>query len=244
MNLMRDVFGDRPKLAVLIDPDHEDTESFDQLLPFLAEKMADIILVGGSSSAKDNIDRVVGRIKQVTDIPVLLFPGNRYQLTKKADALLLPSLISGRNPEYLIGKHVEAASIIYNSGIPVFSMGYIMVDGGHNSTAAYITQTKPIPAHQYQLAAQTALAGQLLGMKCIYLESGSGASFAADARLIRSVRDILNIPLIVGGGIKEAKEAIAAVDAGADMVVIGTILEEYPEYLESLYTSFLAHTTI
>ena len=244
MNLTRDVFGNHPKLAVLIDPDHEGTESFAQLLPVLKKRMADIVLIGGSSSSRDNMQKVVRKVKEATDLPVLLFPGNIFQLSPEADALLLPSLISGRNPDYLIGKHVEAAGIIYNSGIPVFSMGYILVDGGSNSAAAYITQTTPIPAGQHQLAAQTALAGQLLGMKCIYLESGSGASFSADPDLIRSVRKVLNIPLIVGGGIRDSFQAIAAAEAGADMVVIGTVLEESPHILESIYTSFSRHLAI
>lgn len=244
MNLMRDVFGDRPKLAVLIDPDQEDSGSFESILPLLEKRMADIVLVGGSSSAQDNMHRVVSRIKSATDLPVLLFPGNLFQITPEADALLLPSLISGRNPEYLIGKHVEAAGIIYKSGIPVFSMGYILVEGGVRSATAYITQTTPIPIEQHQIVAQTALAGQLLGMKCIYLESGSGASFAADSNLISTVRKVLHIPLIVGGGIRDAADAIAAADAGADMVVIGTLLEEFPGHLESLYSSFIAHIAL
>lgn len=244
MNLTRDIFGDKPKFAVLVDPDHESDPRFAELLSLISQGYADIILVGGSSSDKQNVDVVIQKIRKATEVPILLFPGNSFQLSKLADGLLLPSLISGRNPDYLIGKHVESASIIHKSGIPVFSMGYILVDGGSQSATAYITQTIPIPPTQDNIAAQTALAGQLLGMKCIYLESGSGAAHAARAEMIAKVKSTINIPLIVGGGIKEAKDIFSAIDAGADMVVVGTILEEFPEQIISLYKSFVAHCTI
>ena len=244
MNLTRDIFGSKPKFAVLIDPDYESDPRFDKLLLQMSKGYADIILVGGSSSNQRNIDSVIQKIRLVTSLPILLFPGNSFQLSKLADGLLLPSLISGRNPDYLIGKHVESASIIHKSGIPVFSMGYILIDGGVQSASSYITQTTPIPLKQTNIAAQTALAGQLLGMKCIYLESGSGAKLPAKSEMISKVKSMINIPLIVGGGLKEPKDVVAAVDAGADMVVVGTILEEYPEHIISLYKSFAAHIAI
>lgn len=238
MNLTKDIFGERPKFAVLIDPDHEDHINFGLLLGFMAKGVADIVLVGGSSSERNNIDSVVQKIKSVTDIPVLLFPGNSMQITDQADGLLLPSLISGRNSEYLIGKHVEAAGVIYESGIPVFPMGYILIDGGYQSAVSYVTQTAPIPANKYELAAQTALAGQLLGLSCIYLESGSGANEPAKREMIKCVRKRVDIPLIVGGGIRTKVDISNAIDAGANMVVLGTILEESPEQITSLYEAF------
>lgn len=244
MNLTRDIFGNKPKFAVLIDPDHESDLKFDRLLLSLAQGYVDIILVGGSSSDQLNVDRVIQKIRSATSVPILLFPGNSFQLSKRADGLLLPSLISGRNPDYLIGKHVESASIIHKSGIPVFSMGYILIDGGAQSATSYITQTIPIPSKQINIAAQTALAGQLLGMKCIYLESGSGAAHPAKYDMIEKVKSTINIPLIVGGGIRESKDIFTAVDAGADMVVVGTILEEYPEQIVALYNSFAAYINI
>lgn len=244
MNLMRDIFGESPRFAVLIDPDYEKDERLESLLGFLSKDMCDVVLVGGSTTDSKNIDLLIHRIKAVTDKPVLLFPGNSYQLSSHADGLLLPALISGRNPDYLIGKHVESANIIHKSGLPVFSMGYILVDGGLTSAASYMTQTMPIPSGQPNLAAQTALAGQLLGMKCIYLESGSGAVQPARAEMIEKVKKTINIPLIVGGGIRTATDIRKAIDAGADMVVVGTALEEEPDQISTLFTAFCDHVAI
>jgi len=242
MNLSRDIFGDAPKFAILIDPDHEQDPRFEELLEFISQGSLDIVLVGGSTSQDENIDRVIHKLRQATKVPILLFPGNSFQISTEADGLLLPSLISGRNPEYLIGKHVEAANIIYRSGLPVFSLGYILIDGGTVSATSYITQTKPIPAHQSRLAAQTALAGQLLGMKCIYLESGSGAHNRTSSHMIKEVKSVLNIPLIVGGGIRTPEDVAEVVSAGADMVVVGTALEQKPSDLTRLYESFSARS--
>ncbi len=244
MNLKRDIFGESPRFAVLIDPDHEKDERLESLLGFLSKGMCDVVLVGGSTSSSKSIDLLIKRIKRATEKPVMLFPGNSFQLSSHADGLLLPSLISGRNPDYLIGKHVESASIIYKSGLPVFSMGYILVDGGQVSAASYITQTMPIPPGQVNLAAQTALAGQLLGMKCIYLESGSGAAHPACTDMIAAVKKTINIPLIVGGGIKTEHDIRKAIDAGADMVVVGTALEEHPHEIGALFTAFCDHVAI
>lgn len=244
MNLTRDIFGEVPKFCVLIDPDHEGTPKFDALLGHIEHGFVDVLLIGGSTSESLNINRVIKKIKSVTDAPVLLFPGNHFQLSKNADGLLLPSLISGRNADYLIGKHVESASIIHKSGIPVFSMGYILVEGGKSSATSYITQTMPIPQDQELLAAQTALAGQLLGMKCIYIESGSGADYPARKSMITKVKQTINIPLIVGGGISEGQEMIDALEAGADMVVVGTVLERYPDQIVPLYEAFASYVKI
>ncbi len=244
MNLMRDIFDESPKFAVLIDPDHEKDQKLDELLGFLSNGLGDVVLIGGSTSRTANIDLIISRIKKVTDKPLLLFPGNSFQLSAQADGLLLPSLISGRNADYLIGKHVESASIIHQSGLPVFSMGYILVDGGQPSATTYLTQTLPIPSNQSELAAQTALAGQLLGMKCIYLESGSGAMKPARSEMIKKVKSTINIPLIVGGGITESTDIEKAIDSGADMVVIGTALEKHPERILELYAAFNSHVAI
>ncbi len=238
MNLGRDVFGNRPKFGVLIDPDFERDPRFDQLLDYLDQSSVDIILVGGSTSLDDNIDRVLSKIKNACSLSVLLFPGNALQLSPKADGLLLPSLISGRNSEYLIGKHVESALSIVQSGIPVFPMGYILVDGGKVSTTAYITQTLPIPAEHSELVVQTAVAGQLLGMKCIYLEAGSGARHPVSKELIKEVKKHIHIPLIIGGGIREKAEMLRIIDAGADMVIVGTAFEEQPEKIMEFSRAF------
>ena len=238
MNMSRDIFGNRAKLGVLLDPDFEATPEFESLLQYLEKGHGDIVLVGGSSSHRDNFSSLIQKLKERLPQQILLFPGNTLQLSSDADGLLLPSLISGRNPDYLIGKHVEAARIIYESGIPVFSMGYIMIEGGRLSTTSYITQTLPIPANKVEVAVQTALAGQLLGMKCIYLEAGSGAEQPISEKMIRAVKVALHIPLIVGGGITHVKDLESVVSAGADMVIIGTLLEKSPESLPEFYNSF------
>ena len=244
MNLNRDIFGQRPRFAVLIDPDFDTDPRFDRLLSQLSLGMSDIILIGGSSAHKDNVERVVKKIKEVCDQPIILFPGNAFHLSTNADALFLPSLISGRNADYLIGKHVESARMIYDSGIPVFSMGYIMVDGGSISTASYITQTLPIPANQIGLAVQTALAGQLLGLRLLYLEAGSGANYPVTTEMIEAVKNATNIPLVVGGGITDERDIVSVLDAGADMIVLGTIFEKYPDELSPLYEAFMSHVVL
>ena len=238
MVLNKDVFGNRPKLGILIDPDHERDHRFSSLLGFLSESQPDIVLVGGSHLEKNNTESVVCQIKSSVRCPVVLFPGSEIQIVNNADAIFLPSLISGRNAEYLIGKHVKAASRIVQSNVPVFPMGYILIDGGHVSTTSLVTQSKPICKSDKQLILDTALAGQLLGMKCIYLEAGSGAKNSVPLDIIYDVKNAINIPLIVGGGITEENQLISAVEAGADMVVLGTILEERPEKFLEFSQSF------
>ena len=231
MILRKDIFGDQQKFGVLIDPDHEKHEHFEKLLSFLSNGYADVILIGGSTSREDNVGRVLKKVKSVCKQPILLFPGNKFQISNMADGILLPSLISGRNPEYLIGKHVEAASIIAKSEIPVFPMGYILIACGSLSTTSYVTQTLPIPSNQIELIVDTALAGQLLGFKCIYLEAGSGADSTVKPEIIKSVKNNINLPVIVGGGIKNTHDLEVVLKSRPDMVVVGNILETYPELI-------------
>ena len=172
---------------------------------------------------------------------MILFPGNNYQLCEEADALLLLSLISGRNPEYLIGQHVVAAPLIKESGIEAIPTGYLLIDGGKISTTSYITQTVPIPADKPDVAVATALAGEQLGLKLIYLEAGSGAANPVSAEMISAVKKNVSLPLIVGGGIRSGAQAEAACQAGADIIVVGNILEKAPELLMEL--SLAVHGT-
>ena len=240
MVLNIDIFGKRPKLGILVDPDHESDYRFNSLLGFLSENHPDVILVGGSDLEENNTESVVRQIKSSVRCPVVLFPGNEVQIVNNADAIFLPSLISGRNAEYLIGKHVKAARKIVESKIPVFPMGYILIDGGHVSTTSVVTQSKPISRSNKQLILDTALAGQLLGMKCIYLEAGSGAKDSIPLEIIYAVKKAINIPLIVGGGITQTNQLISTVEAGADMVVLGTVLENNPEKIFEFSQSFLS----
>ncbi|MBT1687242.1 geranylgeranylglyceryl/heptaprenylglyceryl phosphate synthase, partial [Dawidia soli] len=170
-------------------------------------------------------------VKDHVKIPVVLFPGNSMQIEPTADALLFLSLISGRNPELLIGQHVVAAPIIRNTKLEVIPTGYMLVNSGRITSAAYISNTMPIPDDKYSLAAATAMAGEMLGLQALYMDAGSGAEKEISAKMIATVRKAIQIPLIVGGGINTSQKALRALEAGADMVVIGNALEKDPELL-------------
>lgn len=181
----------------------------------------------------DRIDSVIELIKKNTGIPVVLFPGSLMQLSDKADALLLLSLISGRNPDYLIGNHVLAAPYLKKSGMEIIPTAYILVGEG-NSSVEYISNTKPIPENKTDIIVATAVAGELMGNKIIYLESGSGADMPLNATVIKEVRRSISVPLIVGGGIQTPFQINEIVQAGADMVVVGNALENNISILDSL----------
>lgn len=221
----------KKQLAILIDPDKVDTISLFQLVA--ATEIADFYLVGGSLLNENNIDNVISTLKEITDKPVIIFPGNGFQISKKADAILLLSLISGRNPELLIGQHVQFASILKHSKLEIIPTGYILIDGGKPTTVSYISNTTPIPNNKPEIATATAIAGVQLGMNCIYLEAGSGAEIPVHAVTIKMVKSqIEEVPLIVGGGIKTKAQIQEAFDAGADIVVIGNALEKNLELLK------------
>lgn len=219
------------RLAVLVDPDRQDINTLQKLAELAANARVDFFFVGGSLLLENRFEETLAFLKSHTAIPVIIFPGNNYQVSAKADAILLLSLISGRNPEFLIGQHVIAAPAIKQAGIQVWPTGYLLIDGGRISTTSYITQTVPIPNDKPDIAVATALAGEQLGLKLIYLEAGSGASNTVSATLIREVKKSISIPLIVGGGIRSAAQAEEVCNAGADVVVIGNVLEKEPELL-------------
>ncbi len=229
------------KIAVLVDPDKQTTSELLGLVETAVRCRVDFFFVGGSLLMENNVSTTVKTIKSHCAIPVLLFPGNNYQLCEEADALLLLSLISGRNPEYLIGQHVVAAPLIKEIGIEVMPTGYLLIDGGKISTTSYVTQTVPIPADKPDVAVATALAGEQLGLKLIYLEAGSGATNPVSAEVISAVKKNVSLPLIVGGGIRSGAQAEAACRAGADIIVVGNILEKEPELLMEL--SLTVHST-
>jgi len=219
-------------IAVLVDPDKvEDTSKLLQLIHLASENYIDYFFVGGSLVTTTNLSEVVRLIKQNVNIPVVLFPGNSMQIDPSADALLFLSLISGRNPELLIGQHVIAAPIIRNTKLEVIPTGYILINSGKLTSVAYISNTTPIPDDKYSLAACTAMAGEMLGLRSVYLDAGSGAEKEISPKMIASVRKAVNIPLIVGGGINTVHKAAAALEAGADMIVIGNALEKDPDLL-------------
>lgn len=222
----------RKSIAVLVDPDKvEDAARLQHLINLASENCIDYFFVGGSLITTTNLAEVVRQIKENVTIPVVLFPGNSIQIEPTADALLFLSLISGRNPELLIGQHVIAAPIIRNTRLEVIPTGYMLINSGKTSSVAYISNTMPIPDDKYSLAACTAMAGEMLGLKTIYMDAGSGAEKEISARMVAGVRKAVSVPLIVGGGINTSRKAITALEAGADMIVVGNALEKDPDLL-------------
>lgn len=226
-------------MALLIDPDKLSLQSIIATIHSAVETDISMIFVGGSLMAAD-VDATVETIKKHTSIPVVLFPGSIMQLSAKADALLLLSLVSGRNAEYLIGNHVQAAPVIRKSNIEVVSTAYILIDGGKVSSVEYVSNTTPIPADKIDIAVATSIAAEMLGHKMIYLEAGSGALNTVSAKMIAAVKRNISVPLIVGGGINTPEKVKAAYDAGADVVVVGNAVEKDISNLEKLST-VLAH---
>jgi len=222
------------KFAVLIDPDKLRLSKFDEVMQLATDAAVDYFYIGGSLVVNDMLDEVLKRIKEQTQIPTILFPGNSFQLSYKADALLFLSLISGRNAELLIGKHVVTAPFLKISPLEIISTGYMLVDGGINTTVQYMSNTTPIPAEKDDIAVCTAMAGELLGLKQIYMDAGSGAKNPIPTSMIDSVSTAIDIPLIVGGGISTPDRAAANVKAGADVIVVGNAIEKDPSLIMEL----------
>ena len=218
---------ERKVVAQLIDPDRAGDELLVQTAAYAEDAKADLFLVGGSLTSVPVSD-VIRRLKQLSRIPVILFPGNLTQLSVDADAIFLLSLISGRNPELLIGNHVIAAPYLKHIRDTVIPVGYILVACGGSTSVEYMSQTPPLPCDKHDIAVATALAGEMLGMSAIYLEGGSGASRPVDPGMIRAVRSELHIPLITGGGLDTADKINDAFRAGADMIVTGNGCEDNP----------------
>jgi putative glycerol-1-phosphate prenyltransferase len=229
------VFSSNEKqLAILIDPGKYGVDCLVNLLQIMQQKPPHYILVGGSTTSS-SMDETINLIRQYLDVPVILFPGNASQFTPKADALMYLSLISGRNPDYLIGQHVLSSISIKKSGLKVIPVGYMLIESGRMTSVEYISNTKPIPSNKSEIAVCTAVAGELLGMQSIYLEAGSGADHPVPAEMIKAVKKNISIPLIVGGGIRTVEALKNAYASGADVVVVGNILEEKPELYHELF---------
>ena len=212
--------------AMLIDPDKVSPSKIDELTRLATEAQVDYLLVGGSLVISNKLDEVVQQIKKNCNIPVILFPGSPSQLSPFADALLYLSLISGRNPELLIGQHVISAPFVRQSKLEIISTGYMVIDGGAPTTVSYISNASPVPADKNEIAMCTAMAGEMLGMKIIYMDAGSGARRAISEMMIESVAKQINIPLVIGGGISEPEKAYLNCKAGADVIVIGNAIEK------------------
>ncbi|GAB4094176.1 geranylgeranylglyceryl/heptaprenylglyceryl phosphate synthase [Flaviaesturariibacter terrae] len=220
--------------ALLIDPDKVNAALLAELLPRAEAAGVDFYFVGGSLVVTDGLDECVLQIKARTQKPVILFPGSPSQLSRHADALLYLSLISGRNPELLIGQHVLSAPFVRKSGLEIMPTGYCVIDGGAPTTVSYISNAAPIPHDKADIALCTALAGEMLGMKLIYLDAGSGARRPVTPEMISAVAQHIEVPLIVGGGIRTGEAAYAACQAGADVVVVGNAIEKDLALLEEI----------
>ena len=221
-------------LAVLIDPDKMQVENVKTFIEKINETKTDYLFVGGSMVEDKATEAIVSEIKKYTQLPVVIFPGDVTQITGKADALLFLSLISGRNSDYLIGKHVEAVKRLQYTNLEVIPTGYLLIENGKQTSVEKVSHTKPMSRDHIQQIADTAKAGELLGMKLIYLEAGSGASHPISEEIIKSVKQILNIPLIVGGGIRTLEKLETAYNSGADIAVIGTAFEEDERFFDKL----------
>ncbi|HEY1039494.1 MAG TPA: geranylgeranylglyceryl/heptaprenylglyceryl phosphate synthase [Bacteroidia bacterium] len=220
-------------LAVLIDP-----EKFNKQVVSEASAIADLFFVGGSTLQKGEINKTIKHIRKLTSKPVVIFPGDSHQVDGSADAILFLSLISGRNPDYLIGKQVESAHVIKQKKLEAIPTGYILVEGERTSATEKVSKTKPISKGAVDLVVKTAIAGEMLGKKMIYLEAGSGAKSSVPVQMIKKVKQNISVPLIVGGGIDSAKKALQVKNAGADVIVIGNALEKDIHLLKELQEIF------
>ena len=213
----------KKQFAVLIDPDKFKSTKIIKL----AESVGtDFILVGGSLISSGNFEKCIKNIKAITSIPVIIFPGNNLQVSKSADSILLLSLISGRNPDFLIGQHVISAPFLKSSGLEIIPTGYMLIESEKQTAASYMSNTIPIPNDKYDIAMSTAMAGDMLGLKLIYMDAGSGAKKSVPSEMINKVSSSIKIPLVIGGGINSAAKATAACKAGADIIVVGNALEK------------------
>ncbi|WP_425076666.1 geranylgeranylglyceryl/heptaprenylglyceryl phosphate synthase [Psychroserpens sp. S379A] len=233
-NILDSVSKSEKLLAVLIDPDKMAIEMASDFIHKVNLSVASHIFIGGSTVDDDATETLVLEIKKHTSLPVVLFPGDVTQLTNHADALLFLSLISGTNSEYLIGKHIEAVSMLRSSSLEVIPTGYLLIENGKQTSVEKVTKTKPLSRQNVQLIVDTARAGELLGMQLIYLEAGSGALHPVSIEIIKQAKQELNIPLIVGGGIRSKEQLEAAYNAGADVVVIGTAFEDDESFFDEL----------
>jgi len=215
----------KKSFAVLIDPDKVDDDSLGQLIALSVSAKVDYFLVGGSLVISNYLDECLQLIKKKCLIPTILFPGSASQVSKYADALLYLSVISGRNPELLIGQHVVSAPFVKKSGLEIMPTGYMVVDGGAPTTVSYISNTSPLPADKNEIAMCTAMAGEMLGMGLIYMDAGSGAKRPISESMIEKVAQCIEVPLIVGGGITEPEKAYLNCKAGADVIVVGNAIE-------------------
>ncbi|GGE98358.1 geranylgeranylglyceryl/heptaprenylglyceryl phosphate synthase [Flavobacterium limi] len=219
-------------LAILLDPDKIVLENLDRLILKINHSPATHIFVGGSIVQATILEELITKLKQNTNLPVVIFPGDPSQISPYADAILFLSLLSGRNPDYLIEYQVQAAPILKKTNLEVISTGYILIESGNETAVARVSKTKPLNRENFDLVLATAQAGEMLGNKLMYLEAGSGAKNAVPLEMIRLIAQNIEIPVIVGGGITDLRGIQNAYNAGADLVVIGTAFENDTHFFE------------
>ena len=238
MNIYQNILSakkERKKLvAVLIDPEKMDLKNITRFLKKVHNSIATHIFVGGSTDINNETENLVLTVKKETNLPVVLFPGDVSQITNKADGILFLSLLSGRNPKYLIDQQIEAAPILKKTNLEIIPTGYILIDGKKETATQKVSKTKPISQENTRLILDTSLAGEFLGKKLIYLEAGSGATEVVSDIIIKQVSKIISVPLIIGGGIRSKKQLEKAFTAGADLVVIGTAFENDESFFMDL----------
>jgi len=216
----------KKSFALLIDPDKQDKLELISIIKKAEQAKTDYFFVGGSLLTHDSLDSCLSTLKENSDIPVVLFPGNTMQVNDKADGILFLSLISGRNAEMLIGRQVITAPILKQSSLEVLPTGYMLIDSGKPTTVSYMSNTTPIPAEKNSVAACTAIAGEMLGLKIIFMDGGSGAQNPISEEMITTVSKSVDTPLIIGGGISSGEKAAANCKAGADIIVVGNAIEK------------------
>jgi phosphoglycerol geranylgeranyltransferase len=224
-SIVNNAHSGKKQLAVLIDPDKSLSRGLESTAKLAADCKVDLFFVGGSLLTSNRLENCIEVLKKNCHIPVVLFPGNTMQISRNADAILFLSLISGRNPEMLIGKHVIAAPYIKEAGLEVIPTGYMLIESGKPTAALYMSNSSPIPSDKDDIALCTAMAGEMLGLKMIYMDAGSGALHPVEAGMIKKVKENLSVPLIIGGGIRTREKARQICDAGADMIVVGNAIE-------------------
>ena len=234
MNIYNALSENKKQLAVLIDPDKYSSKSLIDAVVVARKAMVTFFLVGGSLLEKVNLDETIRVIKDNCEIPVIIFPGDVLQINDQADAILLLSLISGRNPELLIGKHVVAAPYLKESGLEILPTGYMLIDSGRPTTASYMSNSLPIPSNKDGIAVSTAMAGEMLGLKLIYMDGGSGALNPIPLSMIENVKSAISVPLIIGGGITNPQAASERFKAGADVIVVGNAIETENSLIERM----------
>jgi putative glycerol-1-phosphate prenyltransferase len=227
----------KPGVLALFDPDRTPVAKASRLARYVSDQGAAGILIGSSILLTSEFDEFVGQVKKGAGCPVIIFPGCALQLSPKADAIFFLSLVSGRNPELLIGEQVRSAFMIKEFGLETIPVGYILVESGKYTSVEFMSDTKPIPREKWEICAAHALAAEYLGMKYVYLEAGSGAKQPVPPDMVRKVKKMISLPLIVGGGIRTVKDARAIIKAGADFIVLGSVIERSPAKFREIIRS-------